>query len=363
MPLNRCEVKTEYYKYKKEFFGGTTVRNFMQRALLTLLVITSLIATVANAARPYPVRPITNTVVWSAGGGTDAVNRMIMAEMAKVLDTRINVVNKTGGIAGSIGMESVLKKRADGYNLVGLSSSNVVAAVNGGWTKRFDVWSPFIVGSSPDVISVGIDSPIKSFADLIKRGQDKNSPVLRVAAGGTGGIHHLYLLELSRISGIEFNFIPYPGSAPSQTAAITGEVDLVITSMAEQAQLIRGEKLRPLAMLHPEKFQLKGYGEIASAFDQFPGLAERLPLSQAIGFAVNNKAPQEVKDKLAKAFTEVMALPKIKQWAEENYYQLSGKYGEEARKEFAALESYFTWTLQELGSNKVSPAEFGIPKP
>ena len=133
--------------------------------------------------------------------------------------------------------------------------------------------------------------------------------------------------------------------------------------MAEQAQLIRGNKLRPLAMLHPNTFTLKGFGKIPSAFDHYPALAERLPLSQAIGFAINNKAPDKVKNKLSHAFKQVMKMPKIQQWAEANYYQLSGKTGEEARQEFAALESYFTWTLQSLGSNKVSPEKFSIPKP
>ena len=285
----------------KLFPRSLSKKLFVCSAILSL----GLSANLVQADRPYPVRPITTTVVWSAGGGTDTVNRMIMAEMAKVLDTRINVVNKTGGIAGSIGMQSV-----DGYNLVGLSSSNVVAAVNGGWKERFDVWSPFIVGSSPDVVSVNYNSEIKDFTGLMTAAKQSDKP-LRVAAGGTGGIHHLYLLELARVSGVEFTFIPYPGSAPSQTAAITGEVDIVITSMAEQAQLIRGNKLRPLAMLHPEPFQLKGYGEIGSAFVQYPALSERLPLSQAIGFAINNKAPQSVKDKLANAFEQVMQMPKI----------------------------------------------------
>ncbi|RDV29142.1 tripartite tricarboxylate transporter substrate binding protein [Alteromonas aestuariivivens] len=334
----------------------------MKKIILPALIMASVIATLAHAARPYPVRPITNTVVWSAGGGTDAVNRMIMAEMAKVLDTRINVVNKTGGIAGSIGMNSVLSKRPDGYNLVGISSSNVVAAVNGGWNERFDVWSPFIVGSSPDVISVNTDSPITSLQDLVAH-QAQSQQAYKAGAGGTGGIHHLYLLELARVSGVDFQFVPYPGSAPSQTAAITGEVDVVITSMAEQAQLIRGGKLRPLAMLHPEPFELEGVGTIPSAFGLYPELAEHLPLSQAIGFAVHQNAPDDVKTKLGKAFEAAMQSPVVKQWARDNYYQLSGKHGEAARDEFAALESYFTWTLQGLGSNKFSPDKFGIPKP
>jgi hypothetical protein len=42
----------------------------------------------------------------------------------------------------------------DGYTLCGLSESNVTAGVQGGWDKKFDVWDTFIVGGSPDVISV-----------------------------------------------------------------------------------------------------------------------------------------------------------------------------------------------------------------
>lgn len=326
------------------------------------ILLMCLFVSVAEAKSPYPTRPITVTVVWSAGGGTDAVNRMIMAQMSEVLDKRISVVNKTGGIAGSIGMNTVLRKRPDGYSLVGLSSSNVVAAVNGGWDRRFDVWSPFIVGSSPDVISVSSDSDIKTLDDLISKYSSKKQ-AFTAGAGGVGGIHHLYLLELARVSGIDFKFVPYPGSAPSQTAAITGEVDVVVTSMAEQAQLIRGGKLRPLAMLHPESFQLDNLPNIPSAFDVFPELATHLPLSQAIGFAVHNDAPDNVKQVLGEAFEQVMKSPEVLQWAKANYYQLSGKHGEAAREEFAQLESYFTWTLQSLGSNKFSPEKFAIPKP
>jgi tripartite-type tricarboxylate transporter receptor subunit TctC len=332
----------------------------MKNVVYLFCLTLALVASSSHAKREYPTRPITNTVVWSAGGGTDAINRMLMAEMAKELDVRINVVNKTGGVAGSIGMNAVLRKRADGYNLVGLSSSNVVAAVNGGWTQKFDVWSPFIVGSSPDVVSVPYDSPYQTLEDLIQASKNK---ALKGAAGGVGGIHHIYLLELQKASGADFKYIPYPGSAPSQTAAITKEVDFVVTSMAEQAALLRGNKLRPLAMLHPDPYTLEGVGEVISAFDAYPSLSERLPLSQAIGFAVNKKVPEAVKTKLIEAFNKAMNSSKVKDWAMKNHYQLSGLSGQLAEQEFARLESIFTWTLDDLGANKLSPSKFGIPKP
>ncbi len=332
----------------------------MKNVVYLICLSLALMSSSSYAKREYPKRPITNTVVWSAGGGTDAINRMLMAEMSKELGVRINVVNKTGGVAGSIGMNTVYRKRPDGYNLVGISSSNVVAAVNGGWTQKFDVWSPFIVGSSPDVVSVPVDSPFKTLADLVEASKTKS---LQGAAGGVGGIHHIYLLELQKASGADFKFIPYPGSAPSQTAAITEEVDFVITSVAEQAALLRGKKLRPLAMLHPDAFELDGVGTIASAFELYPSLAKRLPLSQAIGFAVNKKAPDQVKSKLIQAFDKAMASDKVQAWAKKNHYQLTGLSGEKAEQEFERLESIFTWTLADLGANKVSPSKFGIAKP
>ena len=134
---------------------------------LAALALTGGIAGVA-AAQDYPYRDITTVVVWGAGGGTDTINRMIMAEMEKHLPVSINVINQTGGVAGSNGMVYAANQPDDGYTLVGLSESNVTAAVQGGWDKKFDYWYPFIVGGSPDLISVPADSPHDSLSDLIE---------------------------------------------------------------------------------------------------------------------------------------------------------------------------------------------------
>jgi tripartite-type tricarboxylate transporter receptor subunit TctC len=335
----------------------------MQKLIATLAVgfMTTTLATSSLAADRYPERDITNVVVWSAGGGTDVVNRMISAEMAKTLDVNINVTNRPGGVAGSLGMSYVQKQKADGYTLVGLSESVVGSAVQGGWDQKMSVWYPFIVGGSPDLISVSANSKYTSLQELIADVK-KNPRSIKASAGGAGSIHHLNLLALMNGTGAEFNYIPYPGSAPAQTAAMTGEVELVITSLAEQQQLIKGGQLRPLAMLVANDQKLDGYGTIPSAFTAFPSLEEYLPIMQAIGLAVSQNAPESVKAKLTKAFQVAMTSPVIHKWAEDNYYVLSGLSGEEASKEFAFLESLFSWTLHDLGAAKVVPSELGIPK-
>jgi len=335
----------------------------MKKVILIVIAVTFLFAGLTFAAgQKFPKRNITAVVVWGAGGGTDVCNRIIHAEMSKFLGVNVNVINKTGGVAGSVGMSYAYSQPHDGYTLCGLSESNVTAGVQGGWDKKFNVWDTFIVGGSPDVISVTPKTPYKTLKDLIE--DAKKSPnSIKAAASGAGSIHHLNLLALEKGSGADFNFIPYKGSAPSQNAAMAGEVSVVVTSLAEQQQLLRGGKLRALGMLIPESFTVEDLGTIPSSFDSYPGLSEYLPISQAIGFAVPADAPSEAKLVLVDAFKKAIATEKVKKWAKDNYYLLSGKTGEESRAVFDSLESNFAWTLWELGAATVNPANLGIPKP
>ncbi|WP_417269353.1 Bug family tripartite tricarboxylate transporter substrate binding protein [Celeribacter sp.] len=312
-------------------------------------------------AQDYPYRDITNAVVWGAGGGTDTINRMIMAEMEKHLPVSINVVNQTGGVAGSNGMVYVANQPDDGYTLVGLSESNVTAAVQGGWDKKFDFWYPFIVGGSPDLISVPAGSPYQTIDDLVSAAK-ADAGSIPAAAGGAGSIHHLNLLALQHGTSAEFKFVPYKGSAAGQEAAIAGEVQAVVTSLAEQAPLISGGQLRPLATLTPSAAEFNGQ-TIPSALEIYPALTDFLPLKQAIGFAVHNSAPDDVKATLAAAFEKAMASDAVAEWAKTNNYDLSGQYGPEAQALFATLESNFAYTLQDLGVATVDPASLGIEKP
>jgi tripartite-type tricarboxylate transporter receptor subunit TctC len=332
-----------------------------------VLVITAAILVVAVGSlfaagqKEYPSRDITDVVVWSAGGGTDVLNRVIMAPMAKELGVNINVTNVTGGVAGSVGMQSAYSKPHDGYTIAGISESNTTAAVQGGWNKTFDVWYPFIVGGSPDIVSVNVNTPYKTLKELIDAAKAKPGSI-RAGASGSGSIHQLNLLALEKGTGASFNFIPYTGSAPANNAALTGEVSVVVTSVAEQAQLIRGGKLRPLAVLVPDSFAI-GDATVPSAFTTYPDLSKVLPLQQSIGFAVPADVPDNVKKALSAAFAKAMKSDSVQKWLKDNFYASSGLSGDAASKVFAHLQSAFSWTLWDMKTAKVDPATLNIPKP
>ena len=330
-------------------------------SLLLMLVLFIVSAPFAQAENEkYPVRDITTIAIMSPGGGTDLVARVLSAEMAKNLKVNVNVTNVTGA-SGTIGMEEVLSKPADGYTLVGVPETVATTAAMGYWNRSVDAFAYYILGGSPDLISVSGDSPYNSLADLISAAK-KAPNSIRAAAAANGGMHHINLAAFETGSGIKLNFIPYNGSIPSQNAVLSDEVSVVVTTIAEQAPLIKAGKLKPLAMLIPTSYTFEGK-VIPSAFETVEGLDKFLPIPQTIGVGVSSDAPQYVKDRLEVAFRAALESDSVKKFAKDNHYVVSGMSGEEASAYMRKLESLFAWTLADLGIAKQDPAKLGIPRP
>ena len=310
--------------------------------------------------KKYPMRDITTVVIMAPGGGTDSVGRILSAEMAKQLKVNINVVNVTGA-SGTVGMKEVLSKPANGYTLVGIPEVVATTAVMGYWDNSVDAFDYYILGGSPEVVSVPQNSPYDTLEALMAAAK-KAPGSIKAAAAANGGIHQINLAALEKGSGVKFNYIPYEGSIPSQNAALSGEVDVVVTTVAEQAPLLRAGKLKPLAMLIPQDFKL-GDKTIPSAFKTIPGLDKFLPIPQTIGLGVSKKAPKQVKDKLEAAFKVAMQSDAVKKFAQDNYYVTIGLSGAEASAYMKKLESLFAWSLADLGIAKYSPEKFNIKRP
>jgi tripartite-type tricarboxylate transporter receptor subunit TctC len=313
------------------------------------------------AKSSFPKKDINDIVVFGAGGGTDTLNRVVTSEMAKVLRVNINVTNVPGGAGGSMGLMEADKKTSDGYTLIGLSESIVTAPVMGGFDKTVDNWDFFVIGGSPEVLSVAENSKYKTLEDFVKYAK-ANPEKIKVGASTAGSFHHINMLFFEKGLGIKLNFVPYQGSADSQNALLTGELDAVFTSAAEQAPLIKGNKFRPLAMLTPNDFTI-GDKKIESAFKKYPKLDQYLPIYQAIGLAVKSDVDAYRREKLEKAFRIAMNTETVQNKLKDMYYVSYGLTGEKALRLFKGLESKFSWTLWDLKTATVNPEKFGIEKP
>nr|WP_272211916.1 tripartite tricarboxylate transporter substrate-binding protein [Marinicella sp. W31]MDC2877806.1 tripartite tricarboxylate transporter substrate-binding protein [Marinicella sp. W31] len=105
-------------------------------------------------AADYPSRPIQMIVPWGAGGGTDAVGRIIASVMQEDLGVPINVVNRTGG-SGVVGHSTIATAKPDGYT-IGIATVEIGMLHWQGLTdmsyKDFDILG--IVNQDPAGISV-----------------------------------------------------------------------------------------------------------------------------------------------------------------------------------------------------------------
>ena len=143
--------------------------------MLKKLAIAGLAAIVsigAAQAQDYPSRPIRLIVPFAAGGGTDTISRIFGHVLQEQLKGTV-VVENVGGAGGSIGTGQAAKAAADGYTLVSATPS---IAINPHIQKNVPYsvlrdFAPVVqITTSPVVLVVNKDFPVKSVRDLIDAG-------------------------------------------------------------------------------------------------------------------------------------------------------------------------------------------------
>lgn len=316
-------------------------------------------ASTANAQQ-FPNRTIENSVWASAGGGTDTVNRMISKVMEKELGGTIIVANRTGG-GGSLAMNHVWSRPHDGHNWLGASEAMQNAAVMGFHQTTTKDWRWYMVAGSAASLAVRADSSYKTIDDFIKAAQ-ANPGKVNVGHCAIGCVWHLKSLALAEAAKVTFNQIPYPGSAPAMVAVVAGDVEAVVSSISEQAEFIKGGRLRSLGMVEMKPFQFAGQGTISALGAKYPDIA-KMPAVQWLGFAVPADTPKSVTDKLDSAFVKAIQNEELKKNLAERFLDLFGGYGDESMKILLRMESAVSWRLQEMGVATISPDKFGIAKP
>ncbi len=173
-------------------------------------------------AQDYPSRPITFVVPWSAGGGSDAVARVIAGGLERELGEPVNVVNRTGG-NGVVGHQAIASARPDGYT-IGLITAEINMMHHQGLTKlTHEAYRPLaLMNTDPAGIHVGADSPFASAADVLAA--VKGGETVRFSGSGQGSVWHLAmagLLVRADIDPADAVWVPSQGAAPAMPAATT----------------------------------------------------------------------------------------------------------------------------------------------
>jgi len=203
----------------------------------------------AAAAQSFPSKPIRIVVPFPAGGTVDVLGRMVGAKMTESLGQPVLVDNRPG--AGAIiGTDLVAKSAPDGHTM--LLIPNALAIIPALYRKApFDATKDFAAVTQLVATELVMVASLKVGASNVKEviALAKANPG-KMNFGSTGVANPLHLtMELFKtVSGIAIEPIPYKGDAPLNTALMAGEVEFTVLPLAAAQGLIRGSKLRAIAM-------------------------------------------------------------------------------------------------------------------
>jgi tripartite-type tricarboxylate transporter receptor subunit TctC len=239
------------------------------------------------SAQTYPDRPLTLIVPWGAGGGTDAVARMVGTLLEKDLGQPVNVVNRTGG-SGVVGHAAIASAPPDGYT-IGMITVEITMMHHQKLTELGPTsFQPLaLLNLDPAGFQVRADAPYKSMADVLAA--VKASPGKFKASGtGQGGIWHLALagwLRDAKVDPAAVPWVPSNGAAPGLQDLVAGGVEFVPCSLPEARSLIEAGKVRSLAVMAPSR---------AALFPNVPTLKESTGSDWATGAWRGIAAPKGV---------------------------------------------------------------------
>ena len=211
---------------KRTFIGAVA-------ALTTALVPLAALA-------EFPERDVRMVVPWGAGGGTDGIVRKVTTLAEESLGGTIYVENIEGGNSAT-GVGRVMGAKGDGYTLGALTYDSVVTVPWQGMLPSYKMDKLDLIAritSEADAIIVDANSDYQSLDDLLAAAKADPGKV-RIGVQNLGGRVHLTLLQLQKLTDTQFKIVSYPGgAAPQKEALLSDEVDVVMTSLGDFANLI-----------------------------------------------------------------------------------------------------------------------------
>ncbi len=197
----------------------------------------------------YPNKPIRMLVPWTAGTPADIAARSVADSLGAGLGQAVYVDNKNGA-AGTVAVSEALRAPADGYTIYVLASASLVSPVlypasEINFVKQFDP-----VGQlewSYNVLCVSPKKPYKTVADLVSAIK-ANPGRISYASGGNGTPPHLAGEMLNIDANLKTIHVPYVQMGQAATDVMTGLADFIFMGAAGSVPLIKGGRLRPLAV-------------------------------------------------------------------------------------------------------------------
>jgi tripartite-type tricarboxylate transporter receptor subunit TctC len=271
-----------------------------------LALLATLALVVPAHAQQYPTKPIRMFVGYAAGGGADALARVVAGKLGDALGQQVVVDNRPGAGA-TLAADALAKSAPDGYTLYFADTAILIAPAVYAKLPYDPVKSFAPVGNVVSLPLVFVANPAVPASNateliaLLKASPGKYS----YGSPGFGTVQHLAFELFKKQAGVDVVHIPYKGAAPILPDLVSGQIPLAIISASPAITQARAGKLRAIALSSPVK--------LAAAPDWVP-LAATLPgfdASPRLFILAPAGTPQPVVAQLSEALRRVLAQPEV----------------------------------------------------
>lgn len=203
-----------------------------------------------SARAAFPERPIQLVVPFAPAGGTDIAARRLGETLGAQLRQSVVIDNRPGA-NGIVAGQAVVKAPADGHVLLVATAASFAAAPALGQKLPYDVQADFapvaMLGLFPLVLNATPALPVATLAEFIAYARQRPGQ-LNFASAGIGGTNHLVFEMVMQATGIKLAHVPYRGAGLAAADLMSGQVHVMIDSLAASLGNLRGGKLKALGV-------------------------------------------------------------------------------------------------------------------
>jgi tripartite-type tricarboxylate transporter receptor subunit TctC len=321
------------------------------KSVIVPVLVGSLILIGANmsyAQGKFPSHPLSIICPWAAGGGTDAIARMVAVLMEKDLGQPVNVVNRVGG-SGAVGHTAAATANPDGYTMcITTMELTMMHWMGLAQVSVKDVRGVALINVDPAGVNVAFNAPWKTVKELQDYAK-ANPGKLKASGTGKGGSWDLARAGWLRAAGLPIDSIPWVpsnGAAPALQELAAGGYQVVTCSLPEARAMIEAKKAKVLAIMADKRAEL---------FPDVPTLKEQ-GVNWSMGvwrsITVPKATPTELVSILEKSVEKAVASDQFKKFMKENGYGILWKPAAEFDKFLVSEDESKGILMKEAGITK-----------
>src|SRR3954471_20278038 len=282
--------------------------NALPRFACALAALTALASPPAVFAQAYPTKPIRFILPFPPSGPTDIAGRTIAQKLSDLFEQPVIADNRPGA-ASNVGLELTAKSPPDGYTLV-LTPPSIALSPTMYKKLNYDALRDLqpltLVANMYYVMAEHNSVPAKNLNEFIALAK-RNPGKLNFSSSGMGAGNHLATELLKSMYGLQMVHIPYKGNVAGLLACTTGEVDFGTFALAPAIPMVKGKRVRPLAVLTEKRLDV--LPEVPTAREQGVDLVS----VQWYGILAPAGTPRPIVDRLVAALHKAVSSPDLRE--------------------------------------------------